>query len=173
MGSVVPILNQVATLLRCAVRRPSLEMPVISTGAGTSVAAAPGTKLGTLVRTIHQLAERTGASERSLVAFVLCGLPPVVPRWQVRTVVGTDPLAVVTLRGRDVSAAEFRTLHRRIRTDLGVTRLKATTAGQLDLVALVDELGGARRVRGTTRVSGRLLGQGSPSVEPSSPRPPV
>ena len=49
------------------------------------------------------------------------------------------------------------TYYRRIRTDLGVTRLKATTAGQLDLVALVDELGGSPPCPGN-----------DPSLEPPS-----
>jgi hypothetical protein len=83
----------------------------------------------------------------------------------------TGVRAALRLVGLDGVAGT--TYYRRIRADLGVARLKATTAGQLDLVALVDDSGGAPRVRGTTRVSGRLLGQGSPSVEPSSPRPPV
>src|SRR5262245_33404502 len=69
-NAAIPILRQVGRLLHRDVVLPGIDNPQVRADRDTLVIAAAETPLGEFARTVHQLAEQTGATEPSLVAFV-------------------------------------------------------------------------------------------------------
>jgi hypothetical protein len=114
--------------------------------------AVPGTFLLALAQETRRIAEHTGLPQDALVTYVLTGIEPARSRVRLTmkenryTLPSGEQIgvneALVTLRARDLTDKELRTIYRMARGHVGGKGTKGLRDDDVDLWELVQDLGG-------------------------------
>jgi len=107
------------------------------------------------------MARATGFNQASLVAFILAGVKPIIPRWQMITTAQyqalpsgkkLQPISVnLEIKAKDLSFKELREIYQGIRKQQMGTKTKPLNKKHLALYRLVQEHGGPPRNKGVVK----------------------
>ncbi len=109
---------------------------------------------------IEGMAKATGFNQTSLFAYILTGIEPILPRWQLHTKIQVQPLhsgeqlsfvsVNLEIKAKDLSFEELQEVYRHIREQLKVKKTKPLNVNHLALYKMVQEKGGQPR-KGTVK----------------------
>ncbi len=155
-GEILPRIRQLKAALHTEVlfEYRKLELEYIKPGTEwlRRVKVSPGSPLARLTSATHALAERTGLRGAGVLAFILAGIPPLLPaariiRHQVfpgQRADGDLPRSWVTidLYARDLSFTQLRGIYGQVRDSLGVMGSKRIGVRHHVLAEIVRKFGG-------------------------------